>query len=299
MESKHLPRISKGYRYVYAPESADAAQFGSYKGYVLEHRLVMERKLGRPLSAKEDVHHIDFNTLNNETSNLMLLSSSDHSRLHKLLKYGILSIDDCHREDKVRAILRDNHAKRCSDCGAELSISQSSIQDIVRCPRCAMIVRRKCVRPTKEVLIEQLKGQTMQGVAKLYGLTSNAVKKWVIQYGIDFKSLVKPVGFSAKANERSRTKEANEKRRKSLSEWHRVHDNSSCKPVVCLTQDGKVTKEYRRIADAKKDGFCDSMISRCCLGKCKTYKGLVWQYQNPTSPTNRISKKTKQNSKKE
>ncbi len=40
--------------------------------YVLEHRLVMARQLGRPLTAQETVHHIDGDKLNNDPSNLQL-----------------------------------------------------------------------------------------------------------------------------------------------------------------------------------------------------------------------------------
>lgn len=50
--------------------------------YRYQHREVMEKSLGRPLMSNEHVHHIDGNKSNNEISNLELMSSSEHHRLH-------------------------------------------------------------------------------------------------------------------------------------------------------------------------------------------------------------------------
>jgi hypothetical protein len=44
----------------------------------LEHRILMERKLGRPLLDSEIVHHMDENTLNNNPDNLELTTFKDH-----------------------------------------------------------------------------------------------------------------------------------------------------------------------------------------------------------------------------
>lgn len=50
-------------------------------GYVREHRLVMEKKLGRFLTATEVVHHIDGNPQNNDPDNLYLYDcNADHLR---------------------------------------------------------------------------------------------------------------------------------------------------------------------------------------------------------------------------
>ena len=46
------------------------------------HRLIMEEHLGRPLTDDEDVHHIDRDRKNNAIENLVVMSRSDHHRLH-------------------------------------------------------------------------------------------------------------------------------------------------------------------------------------------------------------------------
>lgn len=51
------------------------------RGYVREHRLVMEKHLGRRLDKTEEIHHIDGDGLNNELYNLMILSKSEHLKL--------------------------------------------------------------------------------------------------------------------------------------------------------------------------------------------------------------------------
>ena len=49
-----------------------------------EHRIVAERMLGRKLLRDEHVHHIDGNKRNNTPSNLQVLTSAEHLRLHAL-----------------------------------------------------------------------------------------------------------------------------------------------------------------------------------------------------------------------
>lgn len=48
-------------------------------GYMLEHRLVMEKHIGRYLEKSEEVHHINHNKTDNSIDNLMLFSNhSEH-----------------------------------------------------------------------------------------------------------------------------------------------------------------------------------------------------------------------------
>ena len=55
------------------------------RGYVAEHRLVMEAKLQRFLIPGEVVHHIDGDPQNNEVGNLMLFRSNAAHLKHELV----------------------------------------------------------------------------------------------------------------------------------------------------------------------------------------------------------------------
>ena len=74
-----------GYIEVYCPNHPNANKRKS----VYEHQLVAEKKLGRYLKPGEVIHHIDLNKSNNSPDNLVVLSNSEHMKLHGLLRKGI------------------------------------------------------------------------------------------------------------------------------------------------------------------------------------------------------------------
>lgn len=79
-------RKELGYVYIYVPNHPNAK-----KNYIVEHRLVMEKKLGRYLKKSEVVHHIDFDKSNNKIENLMLFETAGkHMKFHtKIKQFGM------------------------------------------------------------------------------------------------------------------------------------------------------------------------------------------------------------------
>ena len=53
------------------------------KGYVYEHRLVVEKFLGRVLHPWETIHHINEIKLDNRPANLFLTTIPEHSSIHR------------------------------------------------------------------------------------------------------------------------------------------------------------------------------------------------------------------------
>lgn len=69
---------TKGYILIHYPEHPRA-----HNGYVLEHIVVAEQKVGRPLLVQEQVHHLNSVKSDNRPENLVVLSAKEHSHIHK------------------------------------------------------------------------------------------------------------------------------------------------------------------------------------------------------------------------
>ena len=68
-------RNAQGYLTVYEPGHPNANR----SGRVLEHRWIMERALGRPLTRHEQVDHINRDRADNRPENLQVLSQEEHT----------------------------------------------------------------------------------------------------------------------------------------------------------------------------------------------------------------------------
>lgn len=78
-----------------------------------QHRIVVERYLGRLLTLEEVVHHINEDRSDNRVINLMVFeTNSDHTKFHKHRRSGLHGITAYNKDkdkDKLLRILFTNH----------------------------------------------------------------------------------------------------------------------------------------------------------------------------------------------
>lgn len=80
-------RIGNGRGYIYILKR-DHPYACKPNFYVLEHRLIMEKKLGRYLRPGEIVHHINGIKNDNRLENLVLTTKSDHTKHHSFERWN-------------------------------------------------------------------------------------------------------------------------------------------------------------------------------------------------------------------
>jgi hypothetical protein len=57
--------------------------------WIYEHRMIMQDAIKRPLHKDEHIHHIDENPLNNNLSNLMVVTKREHIMIHNPSKHRV------------------------------------------------------------------------------------------------------------------------------------------------------------------------------------------------------------------
>jgi hypothetical protein len=87
------------YSYIYRPDHP----FATKHGYVMEHRLVMEEKIGRFLKPGEIVHHINGDGKDNRPENLDVTGRSMHVHNHFAKGKHVMEL-----EEKIRQLEKEN-----------------------------------------------------------------------------------------------------------------------------------------------------------------------------------------------
>lgn len=98
-----------GYVLIYAPTHPNCTK----RGYVFEHRLIVEEKLQRFLNSSEVVHHINGNRSDNRVENLEVLDDVSHKKIKNTGQFDSFSI--------VKYRWKSSHKikKICCRCGTE------------------------------------------------------------------------------------------------------------------------------------------------------------------------------------
>lgn len=169
-------RILNGYRVVYKPNHPSAYTSENWKGWVYEHRYLMELELGRTLTDFEVCHHLDGNPQNNLMSNLIFLANQGmHSKLHQWIDAGSKMSDNYTPSDICGKYLNRRDIAYCTVCDITLQHKQETY-----CSNdCRAIATRRVERPTHDQLKTLLQTMSYVAVGKMYGVSDNAIRKWL------------------------------------------------------------------------------------------------------------------------
>lgn len=159
----HEPKLDKTLGYLYFMDKKHP--LATEQGRVYYHRHILSLKVGRWLATEECTHHEDENKLNNDPSNLKLMSPSEHGLLHS-------------KNQKVPGSIHMAKCRECSKVFRRLRLSSSF---------CSYSCARKASRqfdPTPEELTHLIWSMPTTKVAQWFGVSDVAVAKRCKKYGI-------------------------------------------------------------------------------------------------------------------
>jgi transposase-like protein len=177
-------RYINGYLGIYKPDHPSSYKNnGNWDGWIYEHRFIAEQLLGRPLRDGEVVHHLDCNKDNNNPENIVVLAGRGcHMRLHNWIDAGSPTHDSYVKKSVPNYGMSKPLCKMCDKPVSEHRGEYCSNE-------CRGLDHRKTDRPSQEELIKLLNNYSYVKVGKFFGVSDNAVRKWVKSYGLDPKTL--------------------------------------------------------------------------------------------------------------
>lgn len=169
-------RHINGYRLIFRPDHPKAMTTDNWNGWIYEHIYIAEKYFGRSIRDDEVVHHLDGIRDNNRFSNLLVLPEASHIKLHTWIDSGVPYGE------------RGRNNTFCKVCGITLQDSQDSYCSVEHLKQDTRKVKDP---PTETELIKLLQNNSFLAVGKLYGVSDNAVRKWVKNFGHDPKTIKK------------------------------------------------------------------------------------------------------------
>lgn len=150
--------IVGGYRMLYLPFHNSSYTTGNWKGWIYEHRKIAEDVLQRPLTKNEIVHHIDGNKLNNDRTNIQVMSRSEHTKHHYENRNELFKINEA----------KSVEFKKCNACGKDTKNKKF----------CSISCRNKN-RPSIVELNKLKMTYTNKAIGVLFNVSEAAVRKWI------------------------------------------------------------------------------------------------------------------------
>jgi len=156
-------KLSEKEGYLYFNDGSHPLSYSCSIVYL--HRHIASIKLGRWLTKNEVVHHVDGNKKNNDLENLIILTKSEHARLHKNNNYDFKIYEFTCPVCKI--VFKTKNVNR-TYCSPPCSTAASKRFDI-----------------TADELHKEVWSAPMTRVAKKYGVSDKAIKKRCKRLGIE------------------------------------------------------------------------------------------------------------------
>lgn len=128
--------------------------------------------LGEPIPLELD--HIDGDHYNNQLENLKVLCPNCHAKTPTYRGKNKKRKDSQTSKNRTQ-IAKNKKIYNCSSCGIQLKGKCKT----GLCTACYSKTQRKVERPPKEQLLKEIQQSSYVAVARKYGVTDNAIRKWL------------------------------------------------------------------------------------------------------------------------
>ncbi|MEN2765750.1 HNH endonuclease signature motif containing protein [Ornithinibacillus xuwenensis] len=157
-----------GYVEIYNPKHHRARG----NGYVFEHIIVAEEKLGRRLKPNEHVHHLNKNKKDNRPENLEVVDIVEHTRLHakERRKGKYISCEQCGKT----FYRKPSHIKKAKYCSLKCVGLSSKI---------AEVNNKKITKEQIEKALKNNEGNKKKAALEL-GVHYSTVYKYIKKLGV-------------------------------------------------------------------------------------------------------------------